>query len=130
MGDDLLNFNAPIKFTYQFIFISIYFIITREVIDFDRFFSLQIPYKTTLEFLFSVALMTLLVNSINLIDGLDGLSASISLTILSSFVFYFGSTNDIYYEILSITLAGALVGFLLKNKPPPSIISIYLLKYI
>ena len=29
--------------------------------------------------------------------------------------------KNIYYEILSITLAGALVGFLLKNKPPAKI---------
>lgn len=60
-------------------------------------------------------------NALNLIDGLDGLSASVSIVILGSF-FYVGYMHDDFFMML---LAGAfistLLGFLLFNWCPASI---------
>lgn len=121
VGDDFLNFNAKKKFIYQFIFISIYLLISKDTIDINRFTQITIPFNNIFNLIFSVLLMVFLVNSINLIDGLDGLAASISIIIITFYCIYFISTNDIYFAMLSFTTNGALIGFLIKNKPPAKI---------
>jgi UDP-GlcNAc:undecaprenyl-phosphate/decaprenyl-phosphate GlcNAc-1-phosphate transferase len=61
-----------------------------------------------------VALVLVLVNAVNMLDGLDGLAAGVvALGALGFFVVLSGSSAT-----LALTLVGALVGFLVWNAPP------------
>ncbi len=65
--------------------------------------------------------MNILVNSINLIDGSDGLAASIAIIINGFLVYYYVSIGDPYHTMLSCSLLGSLIGFMYFNKPPAKI---------
>ena len=74
-------------------------------------------YITHISYLQSVALSLfagiVIVNSFNLIDGIDGLAASI--TMLGSLVFgtYFLYTFEWEYAVLAFTILGATIPFFL-----------------
>ncbi len=63
----------------------------------------------------------LLINAFNLIDGVDGLAASLGL--LSSVLFgvFFLINNQPAYGVLGFTMAGTLLAFLIYNFPPARI---------
>lgn len=66
----------------------------------------------------AVAITTvLLINAINLIDGLDALAGSVSLASAMGFVFILGDGSAAH----ALALTGALIGFLLYNRPPARI---------
>ena len=75
-------------------------------------------------YMISLFVFLVIVNSLNLIDGIDGLTGLISLKffISISFILYFTNSQDYEYEVnlnsmlsYSITLVGALIGFLIFN---------------
>jgi UDP-GlcNAc:undecaprenyl-phosphate GlcNAc-1-phosphate transferase len=63
----------------------------------------------------------LVINSFNLIDGIDGLAASLGL--ISSFAFglFFYINENEPYAILGFSMAGSLLAFLMFNFPPARI---------
>jgi UDP-GlcNAc:undecaprenyl-phosphate GlcNAc-1-phosphate transferase len=63
----------------------------------------------------------LVINSFNLIDGIDGLAASLGL--ISSFAFglFFYINENEPYAILGFAMAGSLLAFLMFNFPPARI---------
>jgi UDP-GlcNAc:undecaprenyl-phosphate/decaprenyl-phosphate GlcNAc-1-phosphate transferase len=63
----------------------------------------------------------LVINSFNLIDGIDGLAASLGL--ISSFAFglFFYINGNEPYAILGFAMAGSLLAFLMFNFPPARI---------
>jgi UDP-GlcNAc:undecaprenyl-phosphate/decaprenyl-phosphate GlcNAc-1-phosphate transferase len=63
----------------------------------------------------------LLINSFNLIDGVDGLAASIGLISCLSFGVVFLMNNIIPYAVLAFSICGALFAFLMYNYPPAKI---------
>jgi UDP-GlcNAc:undecaprenyl-phosphate/decaprenyl-phosphate GlcNAc-1-phosphate transferase len=70
----------------------------------------------------TVAWVVAMINAINLIDGLDGLAAGVSLTILSAFGLLVASDGiDPTLPIIAATI-GAAVGFLAYNLHPATII--------
>ncbi|QEN07014.1 undecaprenyl/decaprenyl-phosphate alpha-N-acetylglucosaminyl 1-phosphate transferase [Oceanispirochaeta crateris] len=60
-------------------------------------------------------------NAINLIDGLDGLSAGISSIACFIYGIAFLISGDIMLSIISFTLLGSLMGYLFYNFPPAKI---------
>jgi len=71
--------------------------------------------------LLSVFTYTVIVNAINLIDGVDGLASGVgSITCLAYGIWFFnvGATED---AILAFSLGGALIGFLMFNFAPAKI---------
>ncbi len=60
-------------------------------------------------------------NALNLIDGLDGLAASISIVILGSFFTIGYQNSDLFMMILSGAFISSLLAFLLFNWHPASI---------
>jgi UDP-N-acetylmuramyl pentapeptide phosphotransferase/UDP-N-acetylglucosamine-1-phosphate transferase len=63
----------------------------------------------------------LLINSFNLIDGVDGLAASLGLIACLFFGIIFFMNNILLYAVLSFAMCGALIAFLLYNFPPAKI---------
>jgi UDP-GlcNAc:undecaprenyl-phosphate GlcNAc-1-phosphate transferase len=64
------------------------------------------------------ALVTvLLINAVNLLDGLDGLASGTAIASGAGFAFVLGGD----YRVVASALAAALCGFLLWNRPPASI---------
>lgn len=62
-----------------------------------------------------------LINAFNLIDGANGLAASLGIVASAFFGSWFFVTNSIFLCVLSFSLAGALAGFLYYNITPAKI---------
>jgi len=71
----------------------------------------------------TITLFTIIVviNSFNLIDGVDGLAASLGLLTSVVFGVYFFKAGELPYAILSFVTAGSLTGFLIFNHSPARI---------
>ncbi len=63
----------------------------------------------------------LIVNSFNLIDGVDGLAAGLGIFTTLTFGVYFYIINDIAYSALAFAMSGSLLAFLIFNRSPARI---------
>lgn len=61
------------------------------------------------------------VNAMNLIDGIDGLAAGVGFIASTVFGFWFVFANEYSFASLSFALSGALLGFLIFNFSPAKI---------
>lgn len=68
--------------------------------------------------LFSIIVIT---NSFNLIDGIDGLAASVGIIAASIFGLWFYQAGVTQYAILASCVVGSLLGFLCYNRSPAKI---------
>ena len=69
----------------------------------------------------TVIWLVLVMNAINLIDGLDGLAAGVSLTVVAALLAVSVLNGMAAGVLLGSALAGALAGFLRHNFPPASV---------
>jgi UDP-N-acetylmuramyl pentapeptide phosphotransferase/UDP-N-acetylglucosamine-1-phosphate transferase len=69
----------------------------------------------------SIFTYVVVVNALNLIDGVDGLAAGVGFIASISFGTWFIFANEFGYAALSLALAGALAGFLIFNFSPAKI---------
>ena len=76
---------------------------------------------TALNFLFSFLWIIGITNAVNLLDVMDGLAATVCLPILLCFSVISYFNNDVTTLVLSLTLAGAILGFLVYNVPPAKV---------
>lgn len=120
LADDFLNFRANKKFALQFLLIGLFLYNSNDIVNISQIIGLNREYNF-FNLISSVLLMNILVNSINLIDGSDGLAASIAIVISGFLTYYFISIGDTYHILLSCSLLGSLIGFLYFNKPPAKI---------
>ena len=74
-----------------------------------------------LSLVFSLFVYIVVVNALNLIDGVDGLAGGYTVIAMSAFAFWFLNTGQIPDAIIALTLAGAMVGFLVFNFAPARI---------
>lgn len=63
----------------------------------------------------TIFLVTFVSNSMNLIDGIDGLSGSLSVMALVGFLYYFTTWGVPFYSIIIASLIGVLLAFLWFN---------------
>ncbi len=69
----------------------------------------------------SILFMLIIINAFNFIDGIDGLAASIGIISSAFFGILFLSINDGLLALLSFSLCGSLVAFLIFNFSPAKI---------
>ncbi len=62
-----------------------------------------------------------ILNAVNLIDGLDGLAAGVSMIAFVFLSIIFGMQGDTTFVLISLLMIGALAGFLVFNYNPASI---------
>lgn len=119
--DDIKGANATQKFSVQGI-CAIILILSGLKIQI-----LGIPFGGDINLgIFSIPVTILWVvgitNAINIIDGLDGLAAGISIIVLLSLIYLsFGRPEHIVVMIFSVSLLGAVFGFLPLNFHPAKI---------
>lgn len=121
LKDDIIGV-APVKKLYVHAlvgFILVYLADIRITSFWGLFNVYDLPYW--LSILISVFTYIVIVNAINLIDGVDGLAGGIGLIASMTFGFWFYSTGDLPLSLLALSLAGALAGFLFFNFQPAKI---------
>lgn len=108
--DDLMGLGARTKFTAQIIASSLLPLSGLYINNLYGLFGIyDIPFWIGAPL--TVFVIVFIDNSINLIDGIDGLSASISFIALSGFLYYFLQDGLIVYGILIGALMGVLLAF-------------------
>ncbi len=119
--DDKYNISPRYKFIFIFIASIILYYNNVQITTLGTYcgYSLTLPSWFIFPFtFFAIAGFT---NALNLIDGLDGLSSSISLIILSAFLFI----GQLYHDDLMITLSASFItatfAFILFNWNPAKI---------
>ncbi|ULQ55035.1 undecaprenyl/decaprenyl-phosphate alpha-N-acetylglucosaminyl 1-phosphate transferase [Flavihumibacter rivuli] len=71
--------------------------------------------------LFSYLTVIVIINSFNLIDGVDGLAGSLGLLSTAVFGIYFVSVGQIADAVLAFSMAGSILAFLIFNFQPARI---------
>jgi UDP-GlcNAc:undecaprenyl-phosphate GlcNAc-1-phosphate transferase len=120
LWDDLADLRFYVKLIFQVlaavILISFGFKIDRLFIPFWGSFDLGwLSYGVT------IAWVVILTNSINLIDGMDGLAAVISASVCIGLLIIAIFLQIWLIFVIALILAGCVLGFLLFNKPPARI---------
>jgi len=121
LKDDIMILSASKKFVGQIIAASI--LIHLGGIRLDSMYGLfgleQLPegFGLALSYLTIIVVM----NSFNLIDGVDGLAASLGILSMLVFGAYFFAVNMQAYALLSFSMAGSLIAFLIFNHHPARI---------
>ncbi len=119
--DDLFNLVAYKKLVGQLM--ASFILVHWAGIKITTFYGLFGIHDLSLipSYFLSVFTVVVITNSFNLIDGVDGLAASIGLIASTIFGLWFFSAGVTQYAILASCMAGALLGFLYYNWSPAKI---------
>ena len=115
-ADDFLSYTSTKKFLFQFCVSSIFVIKSGLIIHFNEIFPL-IPSSSNINIILTIVIMSMVINSINLIDGADGVATSIGIAAAFIFSIIFIYNKDFYFATLALSLTGSLIGFFYYNKP-------------
>ncbi|HEV3326810.1 MAG TPA: MraY family glycosyltransferase [Puia sp.] len=121
LKDDILVISPIKKFIGQVLaaFIIIYYgnIQIRSMNGFLGIYQLPEMFSLLLTY-FAIIVV---INSFNLIDGVDGLAGSLGLISATIFGIYFFYAGMLPYSVLAFSLAGSLLAFLIFNFQPAKI---------
>ncbi|MBM7661619.1 UDP-GlcNAc:undecaprenyl-phosphate GlcNAc-1-phosphate transferase [Bacillus mesophilus] len=118
--DDLYEVNAKVKLLVQ-LFAAVIVIISGLTIDF-----IQIPFLGKIQlglFKYPITLLWIIgiTNTINLIDGLDGLAVGISTIVIATIAILAALNGKYLILMLSLILLGSTLAFLFYNFYPAKI---------
>ncbi|MCC5937191.1 MAG: undecaprenyl/decaprenyl-phosphate alpha-N-acetylglucosaminyl 1-phosphate transferase [Lunatimonas sp.] len=121
LRDDLIELSAFQKLLGQCI--PAFFIIVMADIRISGFYGFlgmyELPYLVSISLTFF--LLIVLTNSFNLIDGADGLAGTLSIISFSVLGFWFYHAGMEAYSLISFTLVGSILSFLVFNWHPAKI---------
>lgn len=121
LKDDLMILSATKKFIGQIIAASILIHLGNIRLDSMHgvlgFNELPEAFSLALSYLTIIVVM----NSFNLIDGVDGLASSLGILTMIVFGAYFFAIDFQAYALLAFSLAGSLIAFLIFNHQPAKI---------
>ncbi len=119
--DDIVEIDAHKKFIGQIIATLIIVVLgdLRFTTFHDLFGGGQVPY--VLSVIVTVFTILVIINSFNLIDGINALSGTIGAIISSAFGIYFFLHGDYQMVVLCAAILGALIAFLRFNVSPATI---------
>ncbi|HMO19001.1 MAG TPA: MraY family glycosyltransferase [Oligoflexia bacterium] len=119
--DDIVGVSASRKFIAQVIAAGIIvFKLNLEVTSFYGLFGLyQIP--PALVIVFSMLTIIFIINAFNLIDGVDSLCALFGILCMATFGLFFFWAGVHTYAVISFSMLGSLIAFLIYNLPPARI---------
>ena len=120
--DDIIGMSPTKKLIAHFVVGFILVLMGDLKIDsFHGIFGLTVELPYYAQFLISLFVYFVIVNAVNLIDGVDGLAAGIGFIIALTFGIWFCCGPTPYWAVVSFSLAGALLGFLIFNFNPARI---------
>ncbi|MBQ6964917.1 MAG: undecaprenyl/decaprenyl-phosphate alpha-N-acetylglucosaminyl 1-phosphate transferase [Bacteroidaceae bacterium] len=112
--DDLKGLKATHKFIIQSIAALLFPLCNLMISNLHGLFGVhEIPLW--ISYPLTVFVILLIVNAINLIDGIDGLASSIAFLILGSFAYLYYKLDAYLFSLISISLAGATLAFFFFN---------------
>ena len=115
VGDDILQLSPRLRFALQiFVVCLMMFLSGIYIDDFHGLWGIgELPWyiAVTLTIFSCVGI----INSINLIDGVDGLCSGYGVFASLAFAFCFLRMGDVSYAILAFAVAGAIFPFMLHN---------------
>lgn len=119
--DDLSGVNPSTKFLIQFIVATILVILgdIRFTSMYGVFGVYNIPYITSA--VLSILFVILIINAFNLIDGIDGLAGTTCIIVNGAFTILFVHMKHYEMAAVSLTIVGAVCGFLRYNLTPAKI---------
>lgn len=119
--DDILVLAASKKLMGQILVagILVYFCDIR-ILNLYGFLGLGL-LSPAMSFLLTLFTMVVIINSFNLIDGVDGLAGTLGLFTACCFSWYFVQSEQPVYAVLALSLTGSLAAFLLYNFQPARI---------
>lgn len=121
LGDDIMILSPLKKFVGQFVaaFILIFkghLLIT----DLHGFLGIGSLDETT-SYILTYFTLIGVINAFNLIDGVDGLAASLGIISMTVFGTWFLINNDVFFALMAFTLVGSFSAFLVFNFHPAKI---------
>lgn len=112
--DDISTLNYRIKLLVQFIAASLMVSSGLWINSFYGLFGIErIPFFIGMPF--TVLLMVLITNAINMIDGIDGLASGITIITLGLLTFIYLRERRFIFSTVSATMLGTLIAFWLHN---------------
>lgn len=112
--DDLNGMKAWHKFIIQFVTALFFPLCNLSINNLHGLFGVnEIPIF--ISYPLTLFVILLIVNAMNLIDGIDGLSSSLAILILIALTFLFQKAGNILFTLISAGLAGAIFAFFIYN---------------
>ena len=112
--DDLIGLNAPIKFTMQILAAGIIVVAGLYINNLYGLWGIH-EVSPLWGYPLTIFIMVFIMNAINLIDGIDGLAASLSFLALGGFLIIFLREQINVYCILIAGMMGVLVPYFYFN---------------
>ena len=121
LKDDMIGLSPLKKFSAQTVSAAIIaFIANIRIKDLHGLLGIE-TLNEYASIVFTIIFIVAIINAFNLIDGIDGLAASLGIMLSLTYAFIFFQSGEIGWAYLSISLTGALVGFLFFNITPARI---------
>lgn len=121
LKDDVVPMSPIKKLSSQLIATAL--VVIGEDIRVTSFYGLfgvdSIP--VWISYALSIFTIVVITNAFNLIDGIDGLAGGLGFIISVTFGLWFNFIDQVCWSIISFSLAGALLGFLVFNFNPAKI---------
>ncbi|MBR3619078.1 MAG: undecaprenyl/decaprenyl-phosphate alpha-N-acetylglucosaminyl 1-phosphate transferase [Bacteroidaceae bacterium] len=112
--DDLKGLKATHKFIIQTIAALLFPLCNLMIDNLHGLFGIhEIPLL--ISYPLTVFVILLIVNAMNLIDGIDGLASGLAFLILGSFAYLYYQIHAYLFSLISISLAGATLAFFFFN---------------
>ncbi len=121
IADDRFVVSARLKFKIIFLAVFLMWLNGFSINTFGIWFGYRIDLAWWIALPFTMFALAGFTNALNLIDGIDGLSTSISMVMLVFFYFIGLAHNDILIMTISSYTAVSLVGFLILNWNPAKV---------
>lgn len=120
--DDIIG-TAPAKKLIAHFVVGFILVIMADIRIYDMHGIFGVYQKLDLwqSYLLSFFVYIVIINAVNLIDGLDGLAAGIGLLASVAFGFIFYYSGNVPLSLLAFVLSGSLLGFLIFNFSPARI---------
>ncbi|MFK8045005.1 MAG: glycosyltransferase family 4 protein [Crocinitomicaceae bacterium] len=120
--DDIIGMSPSKKLFAHFV-VGVILVLMGDlkIESFHGIFGLEVILPDWAQFLTSLFVYVVIVNAVNLIDGIDGLAAGIGFIITVTFGVWFCYSPSAYWAVVSFSLSGALLGFLIFNFNPARI---------
>lgn len=119
--DDLIHLKPSAKLIAQWITASLIFFILNVRLTSLYGLAGDAEFPVWLSYLLTVFTVIIITNSLNLIDGIDGLAATFSLIACLFFGTWFFFVAQYSFALLCLALAGGILAFLFQNWAPSNI---------